>query len=90
MILFGIGGIYHRANLASLLYRTQLQQVPPAAAVAPAPSRRISAGLSMRGEYEVEGDHCPRYSQKELDLQVEKAIEGQKAAFDAMVRRGDR
>jgi len=41
----------------------------------------------MRGEYEVEGDHCPRYSQKELDLLIEKAMDVFKANHNAGVSR---
>jgi len=39
----------------------------------------------MRGEYDVEGDHYPRYSQKELDLQIEKAMETYRAGFQPEV-----
>ena len=48
------------------------------------PLRRLSAGLSMA--YDALGEHCPRYSQREVELMMEKKEEEMRAAHDAQVR----
>lgn len=48
-------------------------------------ARRLSAGLSLR--YESSGEHCPKYSQRELDIILNKRLDDLRITYEAKVGR---